>query len=134
METFAVEMALPLGVTDVGDIVHVDAAGAPPQLRETSWEKPPAGVTDNDADAVPPAGTVAETGETDTEKSVPVPVSASLCGLPAALLVTVMLADRAPTALGVKVALKVQLAPPARLPAPNGQGEVPVAESTKSPA
>jgi hypothetical protein len=32
------------------------------------------------------------------------------------------------------VALRVQLAPAARLPAPNGQGEVPIAESTKSPA
>ena len=36
IKTFAVEIALPLGVTDVGDIVHVDAAGAPPQLSETS--------------------------------------------------------------------------------------------------
>ena len=83
---------------------------------------------------MPPAGTVAETGETDMEKSVPVPVRTTLCGLPAALLVTVMLADRAPMAPGVKVVLKVQLEPAARLLAPNKQGDVPVAERTKSPA
>ena len=62
------------------------------------------------------------------------PVRESKLGLGTALLITETFADLAPVELGVKFALKVQDAPPARLLAPNEQGDVPVAESTKSPA
>ena len=48
-------------------------------------------------------------------KSVPVPESATVCGLPAALSVIVTIADRAPTAVGVKVIMIVQFAPAATL-------------------
>jgi hypothetical protein len=75
-------------------------------------------------------------GERRTPGAVatPLPVNGSLSGLVAALLRTLMFADRAPTPPGVNVALKVQLAPAARLLAPNAHGEVPAAESPKSPA
>ena len=45
--------------------------------------------------------------------AVPVPVSVVLCGLPDALSVTVTEPDRVPMAVGVKVALIVQLEPAA---------------------
>src|SRR5436309_2360659 len=43
--------------------------------------------------------------------AVPVPVAATFCGLPVPLLVTVIVAPRAPTAAGVKVTAMPQLAP-----------------------
>lgn len=46
--------------------------------------------------------------------AVPVPVRLTVCGLPAALSVTVRLALREPTAVGVKVTLIVQCAPAAK--------------------
>jgi hypothetical protein len=69
--------------------------------------------------------------ERETTGAVPVPNRVTLCGLPAALSVIVTAAFRAPTAVGVKVTLIVQLAFGATgLPAAQ---VVPVA-SAKSPA
>jgi hypothetical protein len=48
------------------------------------------------------------------EKSVPVPVNETLCGLPDVLSVIVMLAARFPVAVGVKVTLIVHFVPTAR--------------------
>ena len=61
-----------------------------------------------------PRVTVAVAGAV-TVKSVPVPDSAMVCGLPLASSVTVMLPLRAPVAVGVNVTLIVQLAPAARV-------------------
>jgi hypothetical protein len=47
--------------------------------------------------------------------AVPVPVRATVCGLPAALSATAREALRAPVAEGVKVTLMVQLAPAANV-------------------
>jgi len=43
--TVAVAAFVPSGVTDVGEKVQVARDGAPVQLSETAWLKPPAGVT-----------------------------------------------------------------------------------------
>ena len=48
---------------------------------------------------------------------MPVPVTAIDCGLPTPELVTVIRVERAPAADGVKVTLKLQLAPAPMLPA-----------------
>jgi hypothetical protein len=48
----------------------------------------------------------------------PVPVKATVCGLPVTLSATFRVAVRVPTAVGVNRTLIVQLAPAARLPAP----------------
>src|SRR5258706_15082825 len=45
--------------------------------------------------------------------AVPVPVRLAVCGLPAALSVTVIVPVRVPAAVGVKVTLMVQFAPAA---------------------
>ena len=69
-------------------------------------------------------------GESVTAGAVPVPVAVSVCGLPAALSVMVSVALRAPAAVGLKVTLKVQLAPAASV-----AGSVPqVFVWAKSPA
>lgn len=48
-------------------------------------------------------------GEAVIEKSVPVPLKATVCGLPAALSVIARIADRDPEPLGVKTTLMLQL-------------------------
>jgi hypothetical protein len=65
----------PFGVTDEGLTVQVAAAGAPEQLKETSWLNPPSGLTTRFRFANRPAFTVAEPGEAAKEKSIPVPES-----------------------------------------------------------
>lgn len=59
------------------------------------------------------AGVSAATGVT----LIPVPVSAAECGLPDALSITVMAAERDPTPPGVKMTVKVQCAPLLRVAA-----------------
>ncbi len=59
--------------------------------------------------------TVAEVEEVVGVKSIPVPISATVCGLPGALSEMVMLPLRAPPAVGVNVTLIAQLAPAATL-------------------
>ena len=65
----------------------------------------------------------------EREKSVPVPVTETLCGLPEVLSAIVMLATRLPVAVGVKVTLIVHFAPTARFELFTGQ----VLLSAKSP-
>jgi hypothetical protein len=62
----------------------------------------------------------------------PVPDRLTLCGLPAALSVTVNKPVRLPDAVGVNVMLKEQLAPAARDPVRLGEG-IQVSVSAKSP-
>ena len=62
---------------------------------------------------------------------VPVPVSATCCGLPPPLSLTETFADRGPVVVGVKVTAMEQLAPAARLvpqlsPSAKSPGFVPV--------
>jgi hypothetical protein len=56
-----------------------------------------------------------EVGEKVTAGAVPVPVRATVCGLPVALSVTESVALRAPEACGEKVTLTVQPTPAAKL-------------------
>ena len=68
--------------------------------------------------AVPPGETVAEVDEPGAAvkvKSSPVPVSATVCGLPPALSVMVTAPVLVPAAVGLKVRLRMQLALGARL-------------------
>jgi len=110
----------PLSTNPLGVTAHVDCAGAPVQANVTNWLKPPAGETVTVKFAVCPAETVAEAEEAGAnEKSCPVPVSATvcgLCGLSVALSVILSVPVRVPAAAGEKVTLMVQLAPPATLP------------------
>jgi hypothetical protein len=62
-----------------------------------------------------PALIVVEDGEREIEKSAPVPESAAVCGLPAALSVTLRVPVREPAAVGLKPTLMLQLAPAATL-------------------
>lgn len=68
--------------------------------------------------AVPPGETVAEVGEPGAAvklKSSPVPVSATVCGLPSASSVIVTTPVLVPAALGVKATLRVQFVLAAKL-------------------
>lgn len=69
-----------------------------------------------------------------TAGAVPVPASASDCGLPEASSVTVTDAARAPVAVGLKVMAIVQLNVALRVPAPVGHGVAPEPATVKSPA
>jgi hypothetical protein len=75
--------------------------------------------------------TVFELGDAETVKSVPMPVSATVCGLPGALSVIVKAPVRVPVAVGVKLTPILQLLPPAR-GVPTAQVVVPVSRA-KSP-
>ena len=63
-------------------------------------------------------------GESVTVGATPVPVRATVCGLPAALSFTVTVAGRAPAAIGPNVTEIVQLAPAASVAGLSGQVEV----------
>jgi hypothetical protein len=54
-------------------------------------------------------------GESVTPGAVAVPVRETVCGLPAALSVTLTAAVRVPVAVGLNVTLVVQLLPAAKL-------------------
>src|SRR3989475_10893965 len=64
---------------------------------------------------------------------MPVPLSETVCGLPAASSVMFTVAARAPGAAGVNVNVKVQLADAAAHPRAGGQGVVPEPATAKSP-
>ncbi len=49
--------AVPFGVTDVGESVQVELAGAPVHVRATAWLKPPAG---SDGDGVGDVGAASD--------------------------------------------------------------------------
>jgi hypothetical protein len=103
----------PLGVTEDGDTVQLDPAGAPVQVSMTTWLNPPRGVMVRFEVAVWPA-TIGEgeKGDAEIEKSIPVPVPVSgiICGLPEPLSVMVRVPDCKPAAVGAKVTLILQLA------------------------
>ena len=65
--------------------------------------------------------------------ATPVPVSGTVCGLPAALSVTASVPVRVPSAVGVNVTLIVHVAPAARVAGLIGHALAPVLVSAKSP-
>lgn len=97
-------------------MLHADPEGAPEQLSEIAWLKPPAAVAVSVNDADCPAVMVADDGENETPKSgvgavVPVPLKVTACGLPGAESVIVTEPERGPVAVGVKITFTVQFAP-----------------------
>ena len=119
--TIAAVEAIPaaVGVTVAGVSVQLAPTGAPVQVRATGDVKPLSPATVTVMLAVPPGATLADAGDTATEKSelplVPVPVRAAVCGLLASLSATLSVAVAAVAEVGVKVTLMVQLAPTARV-------------------
>ena len=85
--TIAVCAAAPLSAIVLGDTAHADPAGPPLQLNATLAAELPAGATAINKLAVCPALTVALAEPGVMEKSKPLPVSATVCGLFPALSV-----------------------------------------------
>ena len=90
--------------------------GSPLQLRVIFPEYPADGLKDNEYVAGLPAATVAEELPPGcwvmaNVGAVAVPLSATLCGDPAALSVMVIVAERAPATAGVNTTLSVQALP-----------------------
>jgi hypothetical protein len=109
-----VAAADPLSATELGVTAHVDSDGAPVQASATVWLKPPAGETATEKFAVCPAETLIDAEEvTASEKSCPVPLSATVCGLPGALSFIVNVPSLVPATVGSKETLTAQLAPAA---------------------
>lgn len=110
--SWLVEDDTPFKVTDWGESEHVEFGGAPLQLSDTALLKPLTGarvIVD-----FPEAffATVKVEGEAEIVKSIPVPDSATVCGLPLMeLSLMANVADRDPAALGVNVMLRVQVEP-----------------------
>jgi hypothetical protein len=107
---------VPVTFTDEADGEQLDSVGAPLQEILTEPVKPLSGLTCRLYVAVCPAVIVADVElpfETLREKSVPVPESVTVGGLPAALSVTESVPLRLPLVAGVKVTESVQLAPAA---------------------
>jgi len=108
-------------VTGEGEPAHVALEGTPVQLTvamSRSGAAPPTNESWRWYVAVSPAFTVAEVEPpeaTPMEKSVPVPVRETDCGLSLALSVMVTAAERFPVAVGVNVKLMVQFKPAARV-------------------
>ena len=101
-----------MSVNELGETEHVDSAGAPLQLSVTVWLNPPLGATATVWLAACPGATVTvdEEGGT-TEKSSPVPVSGTVCGLLMALSVMVRTPFLVPPVVGSKNTPIEQLAP-----------------------
>lgn len=100
------------GTALVGLNTQVESAGSPEQDSATELAKaPPTGdnVTVKFTDE--PCWTEALDGDTEIEKSTPVPVKLTVCGLPEALSVKVNVPVLVPTAAGEKTTLTVQPAP-----------------------
>lgn len=105
------------GVTGLDDMLQADLAGAPLQARAIALLNPPSTpATTTEYVAVDPALTVSLVEELVRPKSVPVPLNATLCGLPAALSVIVSAPVRLPADFGLKEMLNVQLALAVRVP------------------
>jgi hypothetical protein len=105
-----------LTFTDETEGVQIACAGAPLQDMLTEPLKPFTGFTCRLKVAVCPADTVAEVDAPFaalTEKSVPVPESEIIWGLPAALSFIDRAPLRLPLVVGVKVTNTMQLAPAA---------------------
>jgi hypothetical protein len=73
IETDTEETPMPLGVTEDGVTAHAESLGAPLQINEIGWLKPPSGLIARVRLTDWPAFTIAELGETEREKSCPVP-------------------------------------------------------------
>ena len=90
--------------------------GVTAQVRLTVPLNDPLGVIARLKDAICPAVTVAEFGDPDagpmakSAAAIPVPDSATFCGLPAALSATIKFATDPPTAVGINCTLMVQVA------------------------
>ena len=103
----------PLRLAETCEGKQVESAGAPLQVSVTVPLNPLIGVTSNSYVAGLPAGTVAVAeppGARPIEKSVPVPLSTTVCGLPGALSVNFNDAVSLPVALGVNVTFTSQVA------------------------
>ena len=72
-------------------------------------------------------------GTSMTAGAIPLPESATVCGLPEASSAMLTDALRAPVAVGVKVTLNWQLDPAAIFPPPAEQGNAPEPRTAKSP-
>jgi hypothetical protein len=106
----------PLSAIELGDTAHVDCDGAPVHANATGWLNPPEGETATVKFAVCPAETVADAEETGaSEKSCPVPLRATVCGMPEALSLIVNVPVLVPLAVGSKKTPTAQLAPAARV-------------------
>lgn len=100
------------GVTELGEKVQVACAGKPLQARLTaSGNDPPTPDAVRVYAALAPGWIVFSLVELDRLKSTPVPDRATLCALPAELVI-VRLPVRALVALGVNTTFTVQLEPP----------------------
>jgi hypothetical protein len=111
MVTFVAELP---AVTGFGETVQVASEGAPVQVRLTLWLNPPSPAIVKVYVAACPGATAAEVEEPEDAASVkswPVPLSATLCGLPKALSEMLMVPVLVPLATGLKVTEMVQLAP-----------------------
>lgn len=106
--------AVAPGVTLVGLNVALDADGNPEAENEIEFGKPPvAGVAVTVNVAVCPAVMVAEDVGAARVKSIPVPVSVTVCVAGDALSVSVSVAGpKEPVDGGVKVMLMMQVPPP----------------------
>ena len=107
-------VAEPPGVTGLGETVQVASDGAPEQVKLTLWLNPPSPATLKVYVVDCPGATVAEVEEPDDAarvKSWLVPLSATLCVVPATpLLLSVMVRApvSGPAVVGEKVTLIVQ--------------------------
>jgi hypothetical protein len=113
--TFTDEAADPFRFTEPGDTLHVESAGAPAQLSATEPLNPPPGETETVYVALCPGETDALDDDAPTVKSWPIPVSDTVCGLPAPSFVTVKVPLLLPLTVGSKKMPMAQLAPAATL-------------------
>ena len=130
--TVAVEVFAPSTVTDEGETEQLAIGGAPLQPKETAWLNPPAGLTVSALVADCPAVTVTKVGEADSEKSAPVPVKLTLCGLARASSATLTLALLAPLEVGANFTPKKHELPALRLLAPNEHAGAPLVGATSA--
>jgi hypothetical protein len=94
--------------------VQVASEGAPVQVKLTLWLNPPSPAIVKVYVAACPGATAFEVTEPEAAASVkswPVPLRATLCGLPIALSEMLMVPVLVPLATGLKVTEIVQLAP-----------------------
>src|SRR5438876_10169517 len=99
--------SVPSRLPEEGVSRQLAPVGAPPQATATFPFHPPSGVIVTVKLAANPLTTVWLTGEGETEKSCPIPDSATCCGLPGALSFRASMPDTAPPALGLNVTLTV---------------------------
>jgi hypothetical protein len=107
--TVTVAVTGPFTLIEAGT-EHVERGGVPAQLSDTNWLKPPLGVRSRLYVAVWPGAMLRELGLVVLkEKSAPIPVASTVCGLFGALSDIESWAARVPPAVGAKVMLMVQL-------------------------